>query len=323
MDDKSFNAAKQGNLCGGCGVAWPECQCAEGARTESVESLLGNRLIFPGENNRHLCIFLYHCYQRCTFASDSDDYSAGCLPPWEGWYAAWLKPSNSDLTHQPCCDGTVLPCTVQYCNGTSADGFIDSSGSLMVKLPGPRPPGGLDFDSDRHILVQRVGVTQCMTLNDIDRHSRGFVHNLSKASHIVRQEGNERVRIAKLPRSATEPRETTVVATTRVKTYAPHLYEEVRWRTRRRFTKKAGATVQLFMHRLFQRAMLADESARYALRRKWIDARAGPNTQLGILNGVVQRLASVPDAMTESIDSRAEEFHGTGDESRDRKRLRQ
>lgn len=322
-DTRQLSSAQQSNLCARCTQPWSACVCRADERTESIHSLLDNALCFPDIHSRHLCVFLYHCYQRWTKSAEDDDFSAGCLPQWEGWYVAWLKPSNNDTILRPRCDDLVLPCTVQYCNGSSAEGFIDSQGHLIVELPGPRPPGARDYDLDRHIVVHRVAVTQSLTLHEIERNTRGFVHNRVKVSHIVDEnENGDRVQVSKLPHTAAEARDTVVIATQRVNAYSPHLYEEMRWRRRMRFTKKAGATVQRFLFHLFQKAKEADHAARYALQRSWRQAREGPNAQLAVLGRQLEGMASIPSVITESIESRAEDSHGQADVSRDRKRAR-
>lgn len=87
-------------------------------------------------------------------------------------------------------------------------------------------------------------------------------------SHVL-EEKNELLAMAKLPEEVGDAREVAMVEKERVKRFAPYLWDEVRWRTRRRFTREIGVVVQRYLRALFAEAGRSDHAVRYALRRGW------------------------------------------------------
>lgn len=310
------------NTCGQCAAPWSDCPCPAEARTESVHSLLSH----PGIpcDSRHLCVFLYHTYHRWTAAAHDADFSAACLPPWEGWYAAWLKPSGISLHLPPRSERLALPCSVHYANGTCAAGYIEPDGRLTVELPAPRPPDAADYDPDRHVLTLRPAVSQALSQTEVDAHTRGFVHTRAKVSHIVAQVPvTDVVQVLQLPGPAAEQRRRIVVDAKRVRDYTPHLVEELQWRMRRRFTKKFAVSVQRLLCLLVQRAAREDRAARYALRRGWLQAHKGPSKQLKVLREKVRKLANVSSLATDRSDGALDDLRRQGDAQSSTKRARQ
>lgn len=173
------------------------------------------------------------------------------------------------------CEQPVLDCQLQYTDGSVAAGWVTSNGVLYIRLPVGRPPGGRDYDEDRRLLRQRVTVSQMLSLAEIRERRRGVVRGSGReansgrvASHVVKEKG-EVLAVAKLPEEVGGRLEVVAVKTERVKRFAPYMYDEVRWRTRRRFTKESGVVVQGYLRALFAEAGRNDHAVRYALRRGW------------------------------------------------------
>lgn len=302
----TMDEAQQNNRCGVCKLAWRKCKCHPEARTESLLSLLSNELIFPNIHNRHLCVFAYHSYQRWTSQSDGeDDFSAACIPPWEGWYAAWINLGNSMALNVPWSETPVLQCSVHYQDGTSLDGFLQRNGKLLVNIPGPCPPHGRDYDYDRRMMRAHVQVSQRLTLEEINGCLRGVVHgtnnvpnNARKVSHVFSVlENNEReVVMCKLAERDGAEIGFVSVQTDKLAKYAPHLFEEMRWRLRKRFTKDIGKVVQQYLASLFRRASEADTAARFAYCSGWL--RTMPKST-SLLQAIVKDLPALAAVMRE------------------------
>lgn len=263
------------DACGICRERWSKCTCPPRTRTESIESLLNDDEQFPNHYTRHLCIFVYHNYLRFRKNADADDFNASCIPPWEGWYAAWLRPVNGDAEIVPWSEQSVVKCYIQYADGTSLTGYIDYMGQLTVDIPASCPPNCLSYDLDRRVISTRLQVTQILSLEEICSGIRGTVHGPSgrpnsgrRVSHVVKEEKGNCI-LAKLPSVIGAEIDTVVIATSKLQSYAPHLYEERKWRLRRRFSKKNATILQKYLCRMFERARRNDEAVRLILERGW------------------------------------------------------
>lgn len=263
------------DACGICRERWSKCTCLPRTRTESIESLLNDDELFVNRYTRHLCIFVYHNYLRFRKNADADDFNASCIPPWEGWYAAWLRPVSGEPEIVSWSEQTVVKCHVQYTNGTTLTGFIDYMGQLTIDIPASCPPNCLSYDLDRRVVSTRLQLTQTLSLQEICSGTRGTVHGPfgrpnsgRRVSHVIKEEKDNCI-LAKLPAVIGAEIDTVMVPTSKLQSYAPHLYEEKRWRIRRRFTKKNATILQKYLSRMFERARQNDQAVRLVLERGW------------------------------------------------------
>lgn len=280
---------RAGDICGYCKRSWStdSCKCEEvkGLRTESLSSLLSNPIEFPHENKRHTCVFVYLPYQRWpgVEAADPAQFSEACMPPWEGWYAAWLDPQLVDVgrTRPTWSEVDVIMTKVHFFDGTYLDGYMDSSGQLIVTIPGPRPPRGRDYDELRNLIRVRAEVTQALTWKEITSGSRGTVHSGTRvpnggrrAWYVVKpsEDNDEEYVIRMLPDDEDDEGKFETVSIAAIRNIAPYLHYEFQRRIKRRFKRLVGADVQFFMRQLFNRAKENDAAVRYALKRSWLDA---------------------------------------------------
>lgn len=297
------------NKCAFCDVTWNECSCKDSFRTDSIDSILGNSTLFPDPLRRHLCVFVYHPYLRSVERRDLRDmanYSPACIPPWEGWYAGWLRIENRFPEIIPWTQETVLHCTLYYATGLSVKGYVDSQGRLFLNIPGPSPPGSTDYDSDRLIQRCRVDISQALSLREIDSATRGTVHGAvsagRRASHILGTTKNGAAAVvALLPitggaqgegENAQNQLRCEETAVKIVEQFAPYMLNEYNCRRKRTFQKEKREAVRDFLQKLFERARLNDEAARYALNRSWNESRR-------FLPAVVQKAAASIESATQ------------------------
>lgn len=291
------------NVCGICGLAWHNCECESTLRTESIQSLLSNEVMFPTEDKRHLCMFFYHSYQRYTLHIHDNEFSTACLPPWEGWYAGWLKPDNTPPYYVPWNENAVLDCTLMYPNGCYLKGYLDESGVLTALVGGPIPPSGNYYDVECQCVRTRINVSQALTLEEISSGRRGTVHGFRKPnsgrkiSHIIGGK-KEALEVLQLPNEHQE-RVRRNVETSQVLHFAKHLHDEFKWRSRRRYSKDVAIDVQRFLKALFGRAADMDDAVRFALGRMWRLNVAEPSVLLGVVSTELQTLMHESALVTE------------------------
>lgn len=171
----------------------------------------------------------------------------------------------------------------------------------------PQPPGALDYDHPRRLIRLRVSVSQALSAEEVRTGVRGTVRRADgkpdewrKVGYVVSEEG-ERASVCLLGTEG-EKRKIVSVEVERLKEKAPGLYEELRWRNRRRYTKENGAVVQVFLKAMVERATRADEAARYAIGRKWREELPAVDGVLRQVSGSLRILAAAGEAADDGED---------------------
>ncbi|KAI0559231.1 hypothetical protein FGB62_163g062 [Gracilaria domingensis] len=288
------------DVCGSCRLLYfptstSPCQCeGRGERTQSFSSILSNDVLFPDPTRRHGCVFVYIPYLRWVPSGKPKEYetredkenaklfSEACLPPWAGWYAAWLDPQPLRIIRpRPLwSEVDVLRVKVHFYDGTYLDGFLDSKGHLILEVSGPRPPRNMDYDELRNLVRVRAEVTQALTWKEIIKSSRGTVHSGTgipnggrKVWYIVgKSDSNEDEVVARLlPQDEGDEGKLVNVRLADVQKIAPYLLHEFQRRCKRRFEGPTAWDIQFSVMKLFARARENDGAVRYALGRRWLN----------------------------------------------------
>ncbi|CAN8071627.1 unnamed protein product [Agarophyton chilense] len=204
------------------------------------------------------------------------------MPPWAGWYAAWLDPQPQRIIRpRPVwSDVDVLRVKVHFFDGTYLDGFLDSNGHLLVEISGPRPSKNEDYDDLRSLVRVRAEVTQALTWNEIVSGSRGAVHSGTdipnggrKVWYIVgfSEKSKDEFSARLLPVDEGDEGEIINLGIREIRSTAPYLLFEFQKRSKRRFEVPTGWDIQFSLMKLFNRAKENDEAVRYILNRSWLN----------------------------------------------------
>lgn len=318
--------------CGMCGLRWNDCKCPQTNRTESVESLFFNPNLPPDAERPHLCLFAYHHFHRWTSSAEEHEYSVACLPIFEGWYSAFLKITNPVPIHVSFLDEPTLSIAICYGDSSTLQGVLSRDGHIWLYIIANQPPAGTDFDFDRRMLRAHIRISQTLTLDEIQHSTRGVVrgygsslpNNGRKISHVV-EDKRENCVVSLIKTNINDSETRLSISTDRIKKFSPHIFEEAKWRTRRRFTKEQGAVVREYLLAFFKEAARADDDARYVLSREWLHRPYNFQLQLSKLGAALQRLASTEVQMSKdsdhddgkeeenSLSTRKRPFHRTDD----------
>lgn len=209
----------------------------------------------------------------------------------------------------------VLPITVVYADGSTLDGWLSRDGKILVHVPAPAPPAPEHFDATRSLLRLGVPASQGLTLTEARSGERGTVRRADglpdrfRSAGYAKREGPRGVDVVLLERAGR--REEVLVGIERIRENGPGLYEELRWRNRRRYTKESGAIVQVFLKAMVERARVGDAAARFAIKRGW---REGLPAVEGVLRGVVGSLGVLKEKEVEAEVEAKIEVEGEAEE---------
>lgn len=267
-----IRSRSRSQVCGKCAETWNDCQCGDDERTESVASILASCKGLEDLHSRHLCVFIYISYRRWASSLNDDLFSAACLPPYEGWYGAWIKPNGSAARRVQGFEDAVLDCNICFHDNTQQVGYITRNGELVLVNAASTPRHGVYLDPHVAALqMDIVPVTQLLTLSEITSGIRGHVHgsatgenNGRKVSHIVREDGADAFLMYKFPDEDPSQVQFESVNRERLRAFAPGLFEEYRSRNRRRFTKAVANSMQPYLESFCARAKMDDTASREA-----------------------------------------------------------
>lgn len=256
------------------------CHCSPHVRTESIHTLLANQTMLPQahQNHRHLCVFVYHTYQRWNSLFEPAKFSNAHLPLFEGWYAAFLIIHKSyDFVHFSI--NPVLQCSIVYADGRKLDGYISTEGRVFLKIPSTQPPDGADYDADRGLVITHVRLTQTLSIEEITSSSRGRVlgyqsntpNNGRRISHIVSEEQDKDglCTVCVLPTRWGDEQKLVKLKLSDVKEFSPHLCDEAQLRHIRRYTRDESRIVKTYVAALLREIAQNDERVHYVMCRAW------------------------------------------------------
>lgn len=321
------------DACSLCGHTLSRCQCSHTALTESIHSIFTKRSVFPelATHRHHLCLFVYHTYQRWTALASSNEFSNAYLPLFEGWYAAYLSIHPDSQKLVTFSTNLVLPCSIVYADGRKSNGHITRDGRIYVKMPSASPPDGADYDSTRGLVTTHVRATQMLTLDEITFSLRGRVigyqsnvpNNGRRVSHLVSRNQDEygRCLAYTLPQQWGDDQQLVHLNYTDVMSISPHLYEETQLRHLRRYTKDEAKLVKIYLSALFAEMDRNDQQVRYIIYNKW-------QQELPPVRDLLHSFSEALDDLTHFTASANPEdsincqYHDRDYESVDRRRVR-
>lgn len=275
--------------CGRCSHSYRLCQCPPNLPTESIHTILSdprNVSEFPDVYFRHLCVFAYHPHLRWTEHVRLIDFNYSYIPPFEGWYAAYIHlESPVEPKHVPFSIHPMLSCTLHYADNSISKGFLSKQGRLYLCLNSAPPYDGADFDHDQYRAYTHIRVTACLAVSEIQNGTRGQVHgyqsdvpnNGRTASHILSFDGSlsevkdsDMCDVSLFPQTTEDRPELTKISVSHIKTYAPHLFQEAITRFRRRHTRQEAAHVTRYLTALFKEIRRNDNHVRYIQQKSWL-----------------------------------------------------
>lgn len=275
--------------CGKCSLTYRLCQCPPNLPTESVHTILSNPRNapeFPNIYIRHLCVFAYHPHLRWTEHVQLIDFNYSYIPPFEGWYAAYIHiESPAEPKRVPFSIHPMLPCTLHYADTSISKGFLSKDGHLYLSQPAAPPHDGADFDHDQYRTYTHVRVTSCLAKDEIQNGTRGYVHgyqsklpnNGRAVSHIIafdsspsKATNSDMCDVCLFPQTIDGHPELVRVSVHDIKMYAPHLLQEAVTRFRRRHTRQEAAHVTRYLTALFREIRRNDDHVRYIQQKSWL-----------------------------------------------------
>lgn len=231
-------------------------------------------------------MFAYHPHLRWTEHVRLIDFNYSYIPPFEGWYAAYIHvESPAEPKHVPISSHPMLPCTLHYADTSISRGYLSSDGRLYLCFSAAPSYDGADFDHDQYRAYTHIRVTTCLARNEIQNGTRGQVHgyqsnipnNGRTVSHVVAFDGSlsmvtnsDMCDVCLFPETIDDRPELARVSTSEIKTYAPHLLQEAVTRFRRRHTRQEAAHVTRYLAALFQEIRRNDNQVRYIQQKSWL-----------------------------------------------------
>ena len=258
--------------CGKCYKTWNICACPDDERTESISSILSTCKGMEEVHRRHLCVFLYIPYRRWASALTETLFSAACIPCYEGWSGAWIRPSGACAQKVSGVEDPVLECHVCFHDEASQIGYITRDGSLVLVNPAVNPRHGVFLDPMiARVQMDVIPVSQMFTLDEIESGNRGTVHgtvagqnNKRRVTHIVSTEQDGTFRMQKFPQSDPSKIEFVSVDRQKVLKFLPSMREEYLWRNKKRFSKYVANSMQPYLESFCAKAradMMAEREA--------------------------------------------------------------
>lgn len=268
----SSSSARNAQRCGKCGLARGICRCNPDMPMETVAELLQSCRGLSAGHLQHLHVFVYIPYRRWAASLPDEQFGAVCMPPYEGWYGCWVRPSGAPPRRVGGFDEPVLQVDLRFHDRSAQRAFITRGGHLVAVVPAISPRFGVPLDARTTSLqFETLDTARLLTLDEIVLGIRGAVrgscapkNNGRKVSHVVGDDGAGSFVLRRIPKSDYEEVEFAHIPYNVVREYAPEIVNEYVFRHRPSLTKPAATALLPYLEGFFLRATQCDLAAREA-----------------------------------------------------------